>query len=166
MVRIEDGRQFGPVPKAELDQWVAEGRVTAQTELIYEGADQWQPASSVYPGLGQPQPHPVANPFSDPTSPSAAPYTTPGGVRSGPLMQPNRSGLVLTLGILSIFFTCFTCFVLGITAWVMGQNDLRSMRNGTMDPSGYGTTQAGMILGAIATVLHGIWFLFMIAANA
>ena len=28
-VRTPDGRVYGPVPKSELDQWVAEGRVPA-----------------------------------------------------------------------------------------------------------------------------------------
>ena len=32
-VRTEDGAIYGPVPKAELDQWVHEGRVAAKTEL-------------------------------------------------------------------------------------------------------------------------------------
>lgn len=62
---------------------------------------------------------------------------------------PHRGSTVLVLGILSLVI----CAPLGIFAWVMGNGDLAKMRDGTMDPSGAGITNAGRILGIIATVL-------------
>jgi hypothetical protein len=50
-LKTEDGQTFGPVPKKELDQWLTEGRVTGECQLLREGADQWQWASDVYPQL-------------------------------------------------------------------------------------------------------------------
>jgi hypothetical protein len=50
-LKTEDGQTFGPVPKKELDQWLAEGRVTGECQLLKDGADQWQWASDVYPQL-------------------------------------------------------------------------------------------------------------------
>jgi len=48
-------------------------------------------------------------------------------------MKPHRGTLILVLGIVSIF----VCgIILGPIAWVMGNNDLREMSAGTMDPSG------------------------------
>lgn len=70
-------------------------------------------------------------------------------VHPGHLMRPHRGGMVLALGILSIVL----CFVCGIFAWVMANNDLREMAQGTMDPSGRGSTQAGKICGIIGTIL-------------
>ena len=35
----------------------------------------------------------------------------------------------------------------------MGQGDLSKIRSGMMDPAGQGTTQAGMILGIVGTIL-------------
>ncbi len=61
----------------------------------------------------------------------------------------HRGALVLTLGILSLVI----CGFLGPVAWVMGNNDLTSMRSGRMDPSGEGMTQAGRILGIISSVM-------------
>jgi hypothetical protein len=58
--------------------------------------------------------------------------------------------MVLVLGILGIVINCF---VLGIIAWVMGNNDLSAMRAGTMDPTGEGLTQAGRICGIISVAL-------------
>ena len=75
----------------------------------------------------------------------ATPPVTP----SESYMRPHRGTMVLVLGILGIVINCF---ILGIIAWVMGNQDLSAMRAGTMDPSGEGLTQAGRICGIIAVV--------------
>lgn len=71
-------------------------------------------------------------------------------------VEPHRGGLVLTLGILGLVL----CGFLGPVAWYMGAEDLDKMRRGVMDKSGYGVTQAGYILGIIATILTVIGCLF------
>ena len=53
-MQTTDGSQFGPVPKSELDEWFKEGRISADCQLLKEGADQWQWASEIYPSLEQP----------------------------------------------------------------------------------------------------------------
>src|SRR5436190_11594529 len=53
-MQTTDGSQFGPVPRAELDEWFKEGRISADCQLLREGADQWQWASEIYPSLEQP----------------------------------------------------------------------------------------------------------------
>jgi hypothetical protein len=70
-------------------------------------------------------------------------------------MKPHRGTTVLVLGILSIV----VCQPLGIAAWVMGNNDLREMNNGLMDPSGRDSTSAGRICGIIGTALMILWLL-------
>jgi hypothetical protein len=76
-------------------------------------------------------------------------------------LRPHRGGLILALGILGL--VC--CFICGIIAWVMGNNDLRDMAAGRMDPSGQGMTQAGKICGMISVILQivgfVIWLLIM-----
>ncbi|MBX3744381.1 MAG: hypothetical protein KF833_03660 [Verrucomicrobiae bacterium] len=67
-------------------------------------------------------------------------------------MKPHRGALILVLGILGLV-VCFPC---GIVAWVLGQGDLREIDAGSMDPTGRGLTQAGHILGIVATVLAAI----------
>ena len=64
-------------------------------------------------------------------------------------MQPHRGTMVLILGILSL--VC--CGLLGPVAWIMGNGDLKAMKEGRMDPAGQGTTQAGMVCGIIGTIL-------------
>jgi len=73
-------------------------------------------------------------------------------------MKPHRATTVLVLGILSIV----ACQPLGIAAWVMGNNDLREMDGGLMDPSGRDTTNAGKICGIIGIALFILWMAVMV----
>jgi hypothetical protein len=64
-------------------------------------------------------------------------------------MKSHRGTLILVLGILSLV----VCGLLGPFAWVMGNNDLREIDAGLMDPQGRSLTNAGRICGMIATIL-------------
>jgi len=52
-VKTDDGATYGPVSKTELDQWVTEGRLNSESQILREGAAQWQWASDEYPQLDQ-----------------------------------------------------------------------------------------------------------------
>ena len=77
-------------------------------------------------------------------------------------MQPHRGTMILVFGILGLV----VCFPFGIVAWVMGKGDLKAMDAGTMDPEGRGTTQAGKIIGMIATILNVLGFIIGMIAIA
>ena len=77
-------------------------------------------------------------------------------------MKPHRGTLVLVLGILSLV----VCAPLGIAAWIMGNNDLKEIAAGTMDPSGQQTTNIGKILGMIGTILLALGLIAFVAAMA
>ncbi len=53
-LRTPDGQQYGPINKAQLDQWVAEGRIGHDCWLWRSGWANWELASTVYIQLGQP----------------------------------------------------------------------------------------------------------------
>jgi len=74
-----------------------------------------------------------------------------------PALMPHRSGTVFTLGLLGILTGLG--IILGPIAWIMGQNDLRAMRDGRMDNSGYDQTQTGRTMGIISTVLGILIFI-------
>ncbi len=136
------GEQHGPITQEVLYQWAQQGRVAPGDMVWTEGMAEWAPASTVAALLSAFPP--VASP--------------PAGLR------PHRGGAVLALGILGLL----VCFVLGIIAWVMGKSDLREMDAGRMDPSGRGTTQAGKIMGMIATLLPlailAVWLIVVVIA--
>jgi hypothetical protein len=165
-LRIDDGREFGPIDRPTLDQWFRERRIGPGSQLRRENETAWRPAASVFPSLAmmgsaQPAGSSAANPFSD------NPYQSPGAARGatrGPAYgatrayaEAHRGGLILALGIVS---WVTGCFLIGIAAWIMASGDLKKMRAGVMDSSGMGLTQAGMIIGIIHTVLTGLMFAF------
>jgi predicted Zn finger-like uncharacterized protein len=71
--------------------------------------------------------------------------------RSSRDYQPHRGTIILVLGILAIVTGLH--LVLGPIAWVMGNNDLKEIHAGRMDPEGEGTTNIGRILGMVATFI-------------
>lgn len=77
-------------------------------------------------------------------------------------MKPHRATTVLVLGILGLVI----CGPLGIAAWVMGNNDIREMDAGQMDPAGRSTTNAGRICGMIASILLIIGVIVFVAMMA
>jgi hypothetical protein len=78
-------------------------------------------------------------------------------------MKPHRGTLILILGILGcIFCGIFTA----IPAWIMGNNDLKEMDAGVMDPSGRSITNVGRILGIVAVVLNILGIIVLVAAVA
>jgi hypothetical protein len=64
-------------------------------------------------------------------------------------MKPHRGSTILVFGILGLLL----CQIFGIAAWTMGNNDLQEMDAGLMDPAGKDLTNAGRILGMVATGL-------------
>jgi predicted Zn finger-like uncharacterized protein len=68
----------------------------------------------------------------------------------GGRMQPHRGQMIMILGILSLVVAGP---ILGPIAWIMGNNDLKEMRAGRMDPEGEGNTKVGKVCGMIATIL-------------
>jgi phage FluMu protein Com len=122
-----------------------------------------QALNLIQAGIKQPDPlafEPVAPPNAPMQPPMGKPVANPystsnvmpqGGMAGRAYQSAHRGGLILTLGILSIF--CNFAAVPGIMAWVMGKADLKQMDAGRMDPEGRGSTQAGMIIGMIMTIL-------------
>jgi hypothetical protein len=71
-------------------------------------------------------------------------------------LTPHRGATVLTVGILGIVVSLLCCpvgLVMGIIAVCQGSNDLAAMNRGDMDPSGRGSTLAGLICGVITIIL-------------
>jgi predicted Zn finger-like uncharacterized protein len=75
--------------------------------------------------------------------------------------EPDHGAVVLSLGIVSLALILIWCAtplgaILGLVAWIMGQTDLRKMKNGQMDDQNRGMTQAGWICGILGTSLNSL----------
>jgi hypothetical protein len=89
-VKTATGDDFGPVTKGELDQWLKEGRLDDQCQLLQEGAPQWQWASDLYPELAAAASQPGQAAAVDPFGQAAAdPFGQAASMQAQPTgMQP------------------------------------------------------------------------------
>lgn len=71
---------------------------------------------------------------------------------STPYPEQSQATTILILGILSI--VC--CGLVGIAAWIMGNNELRAIDEGRRPPENRGTANAGRICGIIGLVLSAL----------
>lgn len=72
------------------------------------------------------------------TAPTASPYP-----------EQSQATTILILGILSI--VC--CGLLGIAAWIMGNNEIKAIDEGRRPPENRGTANAGRVCGIIGVAL-------------
>jgi predicted Zn finger-like uncharacterized protein len=72
---------------------------------------------------------------------------------------PHRGTLILVFGILGLV----VCGIFAPIAWVMGNTDMKEIREGRMDPEGESLTNIGRILGIVGTILLIIGFVCGIA---
>jgi hypothetical protein len=172
-MKTPERQVYGPISWSELQRWLSEGRISAECELRSDDQTDWRPAGEYFGGLSAGRTVPPSRPFAAATAPqSANPFADrdatagwPGGANSAgrgwaaasqSYQTPHRGVLVLILG---IFGWSFSCPILGVVAWVMGNSDLREMDCGRMDRSGRGLTQAGRVLGMVQTLLWLVMFL-------
>jgi hypothetical protein len=139
-----DGHEYGPVSAEQLRQWIAEGRVNAETKAVAEGSSEWRPLGAFpeaslwfTPGI---PPRPAPTP-SSPTNLLSARRTNGFAV----------TGLVL--GILSLF--CLCCYglpfnVVGLVFSIVG---LVQIQNNPQVYQGKGLAIAGLILCAVSLLL-------------
>jgi hypothetical protein len=72
-----------------------------------------------------------------------------GGPRPGFYLLRPRGTAVLVLGVLSIML----CNILGPVAWVMGNEELRRIDSGQVDPMTRNAASAGRVCGIVSTML-------------
>lgn len=86
-LKTEEGDIYGPVPRNELDQWAAQGRISADCQLLLDGSDQWQWATDLYPDLEEEfeeEEPDTPPPAAVPTMPAAA------AAKSTPAPEPAK----------------------------------------------------------------------------
>ena len=170
-LRTGDGLTYGPVTKAELDAWLAEGRITPQSQILQAGTEQWKWAGEVYPQLNSGFQSAKGNPFAENVGAAPNPYVFPQGMTYAPMsgynpvtghyVQPHRGGLVLGLSIAGVF----ACPIMTIIGLILGITDLSAMNAGRMDPSGRGLTIAGVVISSLYIGFFALMILISIATN-
>ena len=73
----------------------------------------------------------------------------PRGPEQGYYQKPPNGTLILVFGILSLVI----CMPAGVVPWVMGNQAIREIKAGIMDPREEGLVQGGRICGMVAAIL-------------
>ncbi len=136
-----DGKEYGPVSGDQLRQWFAEGRVNGQTQVLAEGAANWQALSSIQE-------------FSAPPPPFSA-------TQYGSATVQKTNTMAITGMIMGIISVCLCCYgipfsVLGIVFSAIG---LSQIKNDPLGQQGRGMAIAGLILSIIGLLIVVVFFL-------
>jgi hypothetical protein len=135
-----DGREYGPVTAGQLRQWLAEGRVNAQTHAFGPGATEWKPLGLLPEFAGHFAP-PVVGPL-------------PGASPAGSRKTNSFATAGLIFGILSVMCCCGCCGcpfnVLGLVFSLIGLSQIN--RHPELY-EGRGLAIAGIILSVASLIL-------------
>ncbi len=151
-----DGREYGPVTADQLREWIAEGRASAQTRALAEGAARWKPLVEYLefaPALGRtPPPWPVARP-----------------IYLAPARRTNSMALTgMIMGVLAV--TCGMCCCYGMPFNLLGIAfsliALAQIRNDPYSQEGRGLAIAGLVLSLASLLLAVVFFLCGLALSA
>jgi hypothetical protein len=133
-----DGKEYGPIAAEQLRQWIAEGRVNAQTQILAEGATQWRPLSDF------PEFVPAITPGAPPTM--AAPASSP---QANDQVAGPAIGLMITAG-------------LGFLAQIAGlvMRAVVPMREMSQYPAQFNVMASGLgvVVGIVAIIMSGLIF--------
>ena len=107
-MQTDDGEEFGPISREELDEWIAEGRINGACQVLQEGWDQWQWAEDVFPEIaesGEEEEAAEESPFDGISPPASSgeinPFESPQSSGSGIVTEPaaaQTTGEAVTAG--------------------------------------------------------------------
>jgi prepilin-type processing-associated H-X9-DG protein len=133
-----DQKEYGPVSSDQIQQWMANGRVNAQTRAQVEGGE-WKTIGD-FPEF--------AAALSSRVPPVTAPPVGPPPISTAPVKTSGLAIASLVLGILGVL-SCGSTALVGLILGIVAMNQVRKT-NGSM--GGGGVALAGTIVSAVFLV--------------
>ncbi len=180
-LQTAEGQEYGPVTKAELDQWLTEDRIDAECQILQEGWEQWKWAEDVYPNLaagGATEDNPFAAIADSASRVGASSGSFAVGGDANPYAAPqSSSGVAQDTGSEGVVTTKIVRAMQGTKPWVMFFAVLNFIGAGMyglialISLAGIGQSAAGALisfvfLGAYAGIFGFIGFLLLTYAKA
>jgi hypothetical protein len=150
-----DKKEYGPATADQIRQWIAEGRVTAGTQVQAEGSSEWKSVSELREfdaALAAKAAPPASIPSSRP--PSLSLNSTP------------ASGLAVTSLVLGVLSFVGCSILTGIPAIITGHVAHNRSRKSPQQFGGGGLALAGLILGYLSLAFIPILAGLMLPALA
>lgn len=150
-----DQKEYGPVTTDQINQWIVQGRVNAQTKAQAEGGE-WKTLGE-FPEFaatfGQRAPAAAAPP---PIAPGLAPRP------SGPSKTSAMAVCSLVFGCLGLV-SCGTFALIGLVLGIVAMGKIKKS-NGTLN--GHGIALAGTIVSGVFLLMLPIWAAMLLPALA
>lgn len=137
-----DGREYGPVDLATLQQWTREGRVARTMRVWDSRADNWLPAEQIA----------ELAPLFGAAPPVAPPLVTP---LTPPVASRTNALAVWSFSLAMVSLCCCGCF--SLPAIILGAVSLARMN--PRYEGGRGLAIAGIVIGIAALGLGFLWSL-------
>lgn len=151
-----DQKQYGPITEAQLRQWIADGRVNAQTQVQVEGATEWKTAAEI------PE-------FQAALAGAVPPSLSPALTAATITVAPKMSGLAVTslvLGILGVATCGITVLLSAPIGLILGFVAMRKIGKSQGQLRGKGVALAGIITSGVLIVLIPILAAILLPALA
>jgi hypothetical protein len=155
-----DGREYGPISRETLLQWIGEGRANAQSWVQAEGAGGWQVLSTMAEFVAA---------FGGAAPGAEKPWgTAPATI--APMTLPRRTNNLATaslvMGLLAITCGCCCCygFPFNLLGVVFGAIALTQISRAPEQESGRELAIAGLVLSLLSIVLSLFLSLFSMVA--
>jgi Domain of unknown function (DUF4190)/GYF domain 2 len=128
-----DGKEYGPIPADDVRQWIADGRINAQTKAQVAGTGEWKLLAE-FPEFSDVRKSPLA----PPSLPAATPAKT--------------SGMAITSLVLAIL-GLFSCGITAVLGLIFGIIALIKVRNSGGRLNGFGFALTAIILSVIILLI-------------
>ena len=163
-MKTQDGAEYGPVDRANLNRWFSEGRVGAGYQIRQGSSGTWHEAA-----IYEPQSSGARNPYADTSFQNVSPASV--STHSGKsFAKPDPSGLVLSMGLVA-WGSWMLCpiaigWIPGLIAWVKGGTGLREIQQGIADPTNAQLVKVGYYLGMTNVIISLLAFIAAFAIFA
>ncbi len=142
-----DQKEYGPISGDQMREWIAQRRANGQTQVLPEGATQWQPLSTL------PE-------FSAALATVAPALPIPGAFSGGPApVAPKTSGMAVTSLVVGILGAC-TFGIGSIIGLILGLVSLNKIKKSNGQLGGKGLAIAGVCVSVavipITAILAGL----------
>lgn len=159
-----DGKEYGPKAAVEVREWIAEGRLNAQSEIKPQGEEEWVKLSSLLEFAADLNPQAVPrddvppSPATESLPPLPAAHPAPPATYT-PAPKTDTNPMAITgmiCGILSLPMLC-CCYglpfnILGIVFSIVGLTQLKA----NPQQQGKGMAIAGLICSILSFLIIGV----------
>jgi hypothetical protein len=142
-----DQKEYGPIPADQLRQWIAEGRVNAQTKVQPEGATEWKTMAEV-PEFAAVLPRPVP------------PLPT---IHLGAPPAPAGTNQMAVWSMITGIFSLLCCQFLGPVSIILGAVALSRLKQNPQQ-KGTGFAITGIVLGVLAILVTVIFLVAFVTS--